>query len=266
MPKTKSVSEKNTKNEILDAYQELLAQVQENLPISNTVVEEEALVTKAGSDTVAKIVEELTKLKVSLSHTISSLTDQLTAEAERLSTLKKAIAISQKELTETQQIKYQAGLLQQLIIVHKQKDIELEKEMSAKRAAWDGEQATYLENLKRERERARDEYEYQVKLKKSRDAQEQDETRRLFEKEMAEKKQAHAAMLSELEDLRKRAAHWDTEQEQAVKQAVVVAETVLKREAEIVAKLAKQEADNKLSLAERKSCSRRLFFTSVFST
>lgn len=75
MSQTKTVTEKNTKSEILDAYQELLTQVQKNIPASSENLEEKALIEKAGNDTVTKIVEELTKLKVSLSQTISSLTD-----------------------------------------------------------------------------------------------------------------------------------------------------------------------------------------------
>ncbi len=251
MPTKTPVSEKNTKGEIFDAYRRLVSEVQSSSGLS-VPFEDKKILDQAQSQTVEKIVEDLTRLKLSLNQTISELTDKLTAEAERFTMLKKAAELTQKELAETEQIKVQLGLLKKLIDTHAQKQTELEKEITSKRAEWAEEQKSYQDGLKKERTRETEEYEYAFKQKKTRDSQEQDEVRRLFEKEMAQKKAEYKAMETELLDLRKRAASWESEREAAIKQAVALVEANLKREAEISAKLAKQEAQSQLSLKELK--------------
>lgn len=247
MPRTSKVSEKSTKGEILDAYRQLLteASVGES-PISP---EENVVIASASKETVEKITKDLAQLKLSLTQTISDLTDRLTQEAERFTTIKKAIAIAQNELEELLQIKARAGMLKRMVELQQQKEAEFEKELAAKQRAWEEEQRNHEETMKRERDRDEEEYAYQQQLLKTRDIDERDGTTRAFERELVEKKEEYARSLKELEDLRKKATQFPSELERAVKEAVARAVIKEKDTATVVAKLAGQEADNKLSLA-----------------
>ena len=65
MTRTKQLTEKNTKQEILDAYQELLSQVTVPTAEASATEKEETTVLDAASrNTVEKITTDLTKLKV----------------------------------------------------------------------------------------------------------------------------------------------------------------------------------------------------------
>ncbi len=232
----KPISEKNTKGEIVDAYRELLAEVSGGAgPVA---IEEKTVMDQASKETVAKITTDLTQLKLSLNATISDLTERLIGEAERLATLQKAIAIAQKDLEETQQVKVRAGMLQKMLDLQKAREEEFAKDVSVKRAAWDAEQKEYEEKLKRERARSEEEYAYQQQLTANRDKD-----------EMAEKKEATAQMAKELEELRKRAGLFPAELEKAVKDAVGKAVAEVKRDSDVAAQLAKQQAESELRLA-----------------
>ena len=122
MTRTKQLTEKNTKQEILDAYQELLSQVTVPTAEASATEKEETTVLDAASrNTVEKITTDLTKLKVSFNQTIGSLMEQLTMEADHLATLRSAIVVAEKHLEERQNISVTAGLLERMVAAHKKK-------------------------------------------------------------------------------------------------------------------------------------------------
>lgn len=235
MPRTKHVNEKNTKQEIFTAYQELLSQVTPPTPEASAFAKEEKTVLDTASrDTVEKITTDLTKLKVSFNQTIGSLLEQLTAEADRLVTLRSAIAVAEKNLLERQKISVTAGLLERMIAAHKQEESEFETAMQEARTAWAREQSEYIQTRDRARTREEEEYTYQKQLEKKRDAD------------------AHAALISELTDLRKKVAAAPAELEKAVKQAVTTAVAQAQGEAATKAQFIKQQTDAELNLASVK--------------
>lgn len=241
MPRSsKSVTEKNTKQEILEAYQELLAEASKGGSQESFAASEERTTLKSASnETVEKITADLSKLKLSFNQTLVQLTEQLTAEAERLAVIQKAITIAQKDLEETQRIKVTAGLLYRMIEVQKQKEHEFEEEMKEKRKTWEEEQHNYEETIKRDRTRNAEEYAYEQKLQKKRDSDEREA-----------EKQVKLAVTRELEELRKKAGGVPQEIEQAVKEAVVKALADAKRDTDTKALLTKQQTDSELRLAQ----------------
>ena len=101
-----AVSEKNTKNEILDAYRDLLQKAQEKgSEISQALVVEDSIIKTASEETAEKSTADLTKLKQSFNQTVGQFSEQLVSEAETLATIKKAIVIAKKDLEETHKIK-----------------------------------------------------------------------------------------------------------------------------------------------------------------
>lgn len=235
MPRTAKVSEKSTKGEILDAYRQILAEASGGEEMTSP--EDKASVAAASKETVEKITKDLSSLKLSLNGTIAELMDRLIQEAERFATIQKAIAALGRELEETQQVKVRLGMLKRMVDLQKEKEEAFEKEMSAKRLAWEEEQRTHDESVKRERSRNEEEYAYQQKLLKARDD---------------DKKEEREQTLKELEDLRKKATQFPSELEKAVKEAVAAAVAREKDTAAGAAKLTGQEAQSNLALAHAK--------------
>lgn len=251
MPRTKApVTEKNTKNDILDAYRELLAEVSQGSVDDGTQVVEKQLMDAASKETVEKITTDLSQLKLSFNQTIATLNERIAEEAERLALIQKAIAIARKDLAETQQIKVRAGMLQRMIEVQKEKEEAFEKEMKTTREVWELEQKEYDERVGREREREEDAYRYGQDLAKKRNADEQEEAKRAVEREKTAEKEARAQSAKELEELRKRVALGPAELEKAVKDAVGTALAQSKHEADIAAKLVKQEYDGEIRVRQ----------------
>lgn len=244
------VSEKNTKNEILEAYHKLLEQAAEETPEEET--EKQQIVDSAAKETVEKVTTDLSKLRISASQTISALTEQLTSEAERFATVQKAIGIAKAELEEMSQIKLRAGMLRRMIELQKQTESEFEQEMTKKRANWEQEQQAYEENLKKARTREEEEYGYQKSLRSKRERDAFEEEKRAWEREMQEKKQLYAEQVAELVELRKKVSQFATDIEKAVKSAVAEAVAQEKKDAQVRQNFSKQESDNKHQLSTLK--------------
>ena len=96
--KPKQISEKNTKSEILQAYQELIQQVTQSIEPDSVSLERKQVIDSAAKDTIEKVVQDLTSLRLSVNQTIGNLTEKFTEETEKLSNLQKAIQLADTEL------------------------------------------------------------------------------------------------------------------------------------------------------------------------
>lgn len=192
--------------------------------------EEKAVVTAVSNKTVEKITEDLSKLKLSFAQAVNELSDRLTQEAETLATIQKAIAISRKELEETQKIKVTSGLLYRMLEAQKAKEKE-----------WAEEELVHAKEVARTRSREEEEYQYEKQFQKKRDADRKEEDRA-----------AQEALHVELADLRKKMASAPQETEKAVKEAVAKAVAQTQADAVMKAQFAKQQADAEMSLASAK--------------
>ena len=251
MPRTtKTVTEKNTKQEILSAYQELLTEIAPATPEDSARVREEtALLDSASRETVEKITADLGKLKISFSQTISNFTELLTAEADRLAMLRKASTIAEKELEERQKIKVTAGLLERMITLQKERETVFETDIAARKTVWEKEQHEYEETVTRNRKREEEEYRYTQQLERKRMADERENERLVRERKVQEDKEAREALVSELTELRKKVAATPAETERTVKDAVTKAVTQSQADAAIKAQLVKQQSDAELNLS-----------------
>lgn len=246
--KEPKVTERSTKQDILKAYQTLLEEVAEESAPSLESREAGRVVESASKETIEKITADLGKLKLSTSQTITTLTEQLTEEAEKLSSIKKAIALSQKELEDTHKIKLTADAIYNMIERHKQEEETFTKTMEAQRALWEEERKQYEEQIKKNRTREEEEYAYQKNLMKARDQEAWNEEKQKREQEKEARKKEEAAKQEELERLEKQVAGFPLELEKGIKIAVVQAEAVLKKESDTQAAFARQEAQNTINL------------------
>jgi hypothetical protein len=246
------VSEKNTKAEILDAYQQLMQQVSGSVTEDQQSIEDHKVIEIAAKETVEKIVNDLSQLKLKTNQTIGSLTDQLTEEAEKLAILKKAIDLARKELEETKQISFRAGMLKQLIRLQKEDEENFAEEIAAKKTAWEEEKKEYEGQIKKQRTREEDEYTYQRDLNRKRDKDAFEEEKRQFEKQLSESKTIQVQKEQLLKDLQKDVDAFPAKLEKEIKQAVSQAITEEKKDAQIRANFAKQEADSQAKISALK--------------
>ena len=234
------VSSKNTKKEILDAYDKLRQQLQDKKkeipgpepkdPPKARVVEE---ASRLQPD---KIMKDISALKIGLSQSLDRVEEALIEEHKKLSGVSEAIRLEKDNLQNIYQIKAEADSLAVLITIHKEKKQDLEQDIKEKREAWEKEKQNFEQGVKEERERIRkekereeDEYVYNrnQKRKKEEDTynekvakqeKELKEKREAFEKDMLEREADIKAREEELKDLRKKAELFPAQLEEAVKQ------------------------------------------------
>ncbi len=246
--KEPKVTERNTKGDILKAYQTLIEEVAGDSSPSLESREMDRVIDTASKETIEKITIDLGKLKLSTSQTITSLTEQLTDEAEKLSSIKKAIAASQKELEDTHKIKLTADAIYAMIERHKQEEETFTKTMETQKNMWEEEKKQYEEETKKNRTRDEEEYAYQKNLMKARNQEEWAEEKRKHEQDNEARKKDEAAKQEELERLQKLVAGFPLELEKGIKAAIAQSEAALKKESETQAAFTRQEAQNTINL------------------
>lgn len=244
------ISAKSTKNEILDAYNALLKRVQEQKPVDRQAekerVEKRAIVETAVQQSDEKIVKGLADLKLAITKSLDDTEDQLLREFKKLSGLRQAIEIAQKNLEEIHEIRVQADSFAALLLAQKEKkqafEVEIEQkrqdfeaELLQKRQQWKKEQEDYErakkerdDETKKARQREEEEYTYTVQLqrKKEQDAYAVEKAAREkaleakgqeLEKSWAEREAALSSREQALADLQARVEAFPKELEKAVR-------------------------------------------------
>ena len=123
----KSLSEKNTKSDILDAYNELLAKTKEQKAADQKAAKadaEKAQTVKAAADnTMDDIVKRLATLKLEIVKNIDSLEEKMIAEHRRFMEIQQAIEFQSASLEKMYGIQAEAGSLTALILAQKERRI-----------------------------------------------------------------------------------------------------------------------------------------------
>ncbi|MBF0557133.1 MAG: hypothetical protein HQK96_21680 [Nitrospirae bacterium] len=241
---------KSTKNEILVAYNELLAKVKEQKPIDRQTEkkkhDEKEIVESASGTSMEKIVKNLANIKVDIVNSLDALEEKLIAEYKTLTGLQQSITIEKRNLEEVHEIAVNADSLAALLLAQKerkekfeseinQKRQVLEEEIAEKRLQWKKEQAEYESTAKekdalskKEKQRAEEEYNYNFQLKKKKESDEYEAKKTSQEKELQEKREAFdretveresvlAAKEKEYNELKAKAVAFPSELEKAVK-------------------------------------------------
>ena len=204
------ISTKNTKNEILEAYEQVLNQLTELKKANKQHIKQEQekkkTIETASQNTTDDIIQQLAGLKLNLIKSLEDIESQLLNEYKRLNTLQQAIALQTKDLEEIHEIKVETETLSALLQTQKQKreifDREMmerretfEQEMSQKRSLWKKEQEE-AEALRKEqeilqkksRQREEEEYFYKRDLERQKESDLYETQKKLLEKELSDKK------------------------------------------------------------------------------
>src|SRR6266576_1754432 len=251
----KKLSDKSTKQEMLEAYQSLAKQLEEKraaeLAPERRLEEkrtEEALKV-AAAIAPDGIDREIGGLKAEIGKMLADVSDRLAAESARFRNVQKAVESKERELKELYGIEKAAVSLAALIEAQNQKRAdfetqmarereELQAEMDAKHAAWEEEKRVHEAEVKerdaaekKAQERAREDFTYNFKreqqtikdkLTDEKIALEKEIKlkRETADKEFAEREKAIVEKERELSDLRAKAASFPKELEAAVAQGI----------------------------------------------
>lgn len=275
---------KNTKSEILSAYEELLQEVAKNKSQKTEEKKNQMksdIVQRASSQDSKDIIHNVSELKIQVGENLENLTKTLLHERAKLSELQEAIIIEQNRLKEAHEITINANSLEALLLAQKKKReefeqwIELEKEkfkseMSERKNSWAKESHEYeqtrkekIELHKKEWVRLEEEYEYQKKITQQKDSDEYQLKKELLHRELEDKKKKFeeefslresniSAQEQEILDLRKFKDEAENKLqnriEEAKKQLIAETEQKYKYKSELIQK----ETDAESSLLKQK--------------
>ena len=251
----KKLSEKSTKQEMLDAYQALAKQLEEKraaeLAPERKLEEKrsEEAVKVAGAIAPDSIDREIGGLKAEITKLLADVSDRLATESARFRNVQKAVESKEQELKELYGIEKSAVSLAALIEAQNQKRTdfetqmarerdELQTEIDSRRAEWEAQKKSHEAEVrerdaleKKVQERAREDFNYAFKreqqaikdkLTDEKLALEKEIKlrRETAEKDLAEREKLIAEKERELAELRAKATAFPKELENAVNHAV----------------------------------------------
>ena len=272
----KKLSLSNTKQEMLEAYnvalKQMEAQREAELKPEKKIEEKKAkeVIQVAESLSTEGVAREISNLKIEASKTLAQISDRLEEEVNKFRAIQSAISLKEKELQELYEIEKSAVTLAALIESQNQKrqafEIEmaekkeaLSQEIEALRAEREQEKKEYEEEIKerdmtekKRREREKDDYEYSFKReqKLTKDKFEDEKSKlekeihvkkEQMESEIKEREKAIAGREDELNELRKKVSAFPKEMETAIAKAIKETTEKLTLEAKNREELMKKE-------------------------
>lgn len=251
----KKLSTTNTKQEMLDAYNKLVEQMDSNkdneIKAAEKIEEKQTIFSLEVADSLTSesINKKISELKFEFNTGLNTLSEKIEEEYNKYTNVKKAVAAKEKELQEIFNIQKQAQTLYALIEAQKEKEeefisemedkkLELETEIKEKRIIWEKEKVQKEIEIKEKekqelalRNRDRDEYNYKFQREqqiakdnfetmKANLEKEMNELRENTEKELAAREKNIVENEMELKELRQKTANFPKELNNAIDKAV----------------------------------------------
>ncbi len=183
MAKSKTVTERSRKADILKAYEELKGEV-ESLKAAPKAKPEKRLEPpsepkpkrQTTESTSEALIREVATLKMTVARSLGELEQQLVEESKRLEAIRGEIREGREMLKEIYDIELQAESLTDLRQKQEVEKARFEGEMGEVRTHWEREKRAREESLKEEekaikrrRELEEEEYRFEIELKKKKD-------------------------------------------------------------------------------------------------
>ena len=154
------ISLKNTKNEILSAYEEALKKLQTQKTTEPKQVQEEKrqqeVVKRASDNNTEGIVTGIATLKLNVAKELDKLSEQLTAEHKKLEDIQSAIRLEKNNLEELYQVTSNADSLAAMLQAQKEKKAQFEAEIADKSSTFEektkNDKLIFDEKIKSEQE------------------------------------------------------------------------------------------------------------------
>jgi hypothetical protein len=272
----KKLAMTSTKQEMLDAYNLLLKQLQEKqageLKPERKIEEKKTkeAVQVAESLTSESVAKEINNLKLDVNKMLTQLYDRLDDEVNKFLAIQNAIAAKERDIQELYEIEKSAMTLAALIEAQNQKRQEFNVEMEGKKETLKRESETTRDEWLKEREayeaavkerdtaekkrqtREKEEFDYnfkreqqlatdRYKYEKAKLEQELKDKKEALENELKARETAITEKEEELADLRKRAVQFPKELETSVNRAVKETSERITFEAKAKEELLKKE-------------------------
>jgi hypothetical protein len=199
---TEKVTERNTKREIMSAYNKSLETIKtlkaQKVGRGTEVTRDKnvATVQRATASSVKDIVQALADLRVGANETISNLEESILEKKSQLDDIQTAITLQKSELKNVHDVTVEADTLAALMEAQSDEKRTFQVEMDETRRGWEKEKSDRAERLNeqrahetKEQKRRTDDFDYQFKLKQSRQDDELAEGRRLFTRELDKKRE-----------------------------------------------------------------------------
>ncbi len=269
----KEISTRSTKNEILEAYDELLAKLKEQKQVDRKAekLREERTKTVESAAQLApdKIVKALGEVKLEIAKMLDDLAERLINERKKLTEMQQAIEIESTHLNEIYEIKVNTDSLSALLQAQAEKRSAYEREMEEKRNAfeieitqkrqqWNQEQESYElqkkerdAQMKRERQREEEEYRYELELKRKKESDQYEARKAELEKELVDRETALAAKEKEYADLTAKVESFPSELDKAIKQAEKAVQERLELQHKHQQDVASKELDGERKLTKQ---------------
>jgi hypothetical protein len=193
---------RRSKSEVQQELQTVLREAAVERETTNPHLEEatrarEAEVREAaGVVTVEAVVRDISALGLQVSKALGDVSARLVAEVERLTMLREAAGIEQRELERLHKIDVVATSLAQMLQDHAARKQALEAEIAETRAAWDAETAErdrdgreFEDGLKKQRQREAEDFEYRKALERKKAQDKYDEEQRVRDRQNREKQE-----------------------------------------------------------------------------
>lgn len=269
----KKITINNTKAEMLEAYNNLLAEIEQaekaNLEKEKERQEKHTKIEQAQKLTDEGIIKNIAGLKASVHAELDKIAGDLSGEYKKLTDLREAVEVQEMYLQEVYEIKASAHSLAALMQAQQKKKESFETAMEASRQEWEkqealraGQQKEAEEQWKKERKREEEEYTYKIKTERQRDedaykakkeAQERElaEKKVMVEKGLKEREEVVAASEKELATLRKQVETFDAELEKALEAARKAVTEELQQKHKFEMDLFKKETDGQVKLLQQ---------------
>jgi colicin import membrane protein len=164
----KKVSASSTKNDILEAYEEMLAylneQKMENATLKKDLLDKSKIVAQAKSNVEnANPIETLDAIGISFIKQVEELKSKMLQEKQKFEEIEQAISLEKNVLEDIYGIKVEAESLEALIATHKLAKERLELEIKQGKENWDVELKQAKEKLVEDIKQGKEEWKAELK-------------------------------------------------------------------------------------------------------
>jgi len=217
----KEISPKLTKNELIEAYNEVAEQLKETKSPQNKQEKEQAdkkeVLQRSKENTYEQILRNISDLKLSITTSLDGIEKGLIKEFKHLEELSSAVKMEEDNLKSRYQIHNEAVTLEALLASQRNEKEKFEKEIASKKTVFDGEMNEIKlkwdkekslrdqkikeeeQQLLKDRKREEEEYSYELKIKRKKESDTYEEKKQQLEKDLKEKKAAAEKDFSERE-------------------------------------------------------------------
>ncbi|OQY02521.1 MAG: hypothetical protein B6I20_06825 [Bacteroidetes bacterium 4572_117] len=281
---TQEISSKNTKAQIMDAYEELLKKVKNaKADVPKQVQEEKQrveIVEKVADVSNKGIGKEINSLRVNLNSSLEELENNLLSEFKKLEEIRAAMHIEKQNLEDLYSLSTTTDSLAAMLLAQKERKENFEAEIKAKKDAFEIEMTSLQDQwkaekekenieqkdlaaeLKKNRKREEEEYQYKLKIDRQKEKDEYESQKAKLEKELSDKqlnfdqemakREADVAQAeSELIELRKNNEEFPKKLEKSLSEKEREITTRLTVEFEFESKLLAKQNEGELKLKEQ---------------